>query len=375
MNNKVFSISNLSTRSLGLENREEIVNDTYISECYKYRPLYVQEICENECLYEMLENWIYSASQSVFVVVGPSGCGKTSSIKLILDKIKISYLYISYKDFVKNFTYSKRSILQQINKIDNNRLLILVVDSKIEEKLILEKSQKIKIIIISNSPIKIKNSILYLFECPSRESMASILAWMCVESGIDLDDKKLEVIEKLSLSHDIRRAIASLFLGQTECPPITWHDVDDDDLVRCYRVYESLDGPQDKIPYILDHLCIMDQQLTQYPGYYFSSVIASMSCEKFIAADHHTINARCAQIKGRTSCVMRSFFDLGYTDYTEFNTISKLISKKLEEGKINSIPESKKSSWLTVMRFSNKIMNAKTKRLKMIIESITVREA
>ena len=373
MDNSIISSSSLSTKSLGLESREEIVNQGSASECYKYRPLYVDEICENKGLYDIVEQWIYSTTDSVFVLIGPSGCGKTTSIKLIVEKIGISYIYIRYKDFIKDFTFSRKSVLQQLNNIDNNRLVMIVVDGKIDEKLILEKAKKIKIIIISKSVVNIKKSKVYMFESPSRESMSSILSWMCIESGIDLDDNKLEVIEKLACSHDIRRAITSLFIGQRECPPIAWHDSDDDDLIRCYRVYETLDGPAEKIPVLLDTFCLMDNQLTQYPGYYFGAEIASMSCERFIAAEHHTINARCAQTKGRISCLTKAFFDLGCTDYTDLKTVSMLITNQLERGEIKSIPESKQSSWLTVMRLTNKVMNVKTRRLKNIIESVTVK--
>jgi hypothetical protein len=127
------------------------------------------------------------------------------------------------------------------------------------------------------------------------------------------------------------------------------------------------------IPTLLDALCFMDNQMTQYPGHFFGAEIASMSCEHFIAAEHHTINARCAQLKGRIACLTKAFFNLGCTACTELNEISKLITNQLECGKIKRIPESKQHSWLTVMRLTNKVMNVKTKKLKEKIENITVK--
>ena len=103
---------------------------------------------------------------------------KQTSIKLIVEKIGLSYIYMKYKDFIKDFTFSRKSVLQQLNNNDRNQLIIIAVDGKMDEKLILEKAKKIKIIIISKSVVNIKKSTVYMFESPSRESMASILSWM-----------------------------------------------------------------------------------------------------------------------------------------------------------------------------------------------------
>lgn len=370
---KCFTKSDLTTKSLGLDRRDAIINEGIASECYKYRPMHVEEICENEDLYELIERWAYCKEESIFNIIGPSGCGKTTALKLILEKLNLSYLYLSYNEFIKTFMVPRKSVLQQLNNVNTNQVVILVADPKMDIKQITEYSKRIKLILVSQIHLNLQNDIVYQFDSPSRENMASILAWMCIESGIDLDDEKICVIEKLSRSHDVRRAISSLFMGQTECPPIAWCDTYDEDLIRCYRTYEVLDGPLHKVPVLLDTLSFMDQQMTQYPGYYFGAEIAATACHHFVSSTRHTINARCAQIIGRISSVKSAFFDLGFAEYAEYQTISKILSSKLQLGEINSIPESMQSSWLTIMRFTNKVMNAKTRNLKNIIQSITVK--
>ena len=369
----VLSGSDFSTRSIGLESRDEIVHCGISDECNKYRPLFVAEICENDRLCHIITEWVFSKDKLSFIISGPSGCGKTTAAKLILDYLEVSYIVVSYKDFVKKFSFSNKSVLQQMHKSLTCRIIVIIADSKMDEKIIQDKCQKYRILIISKAPLGFKKALTYAFECPSRESMASILAWMCVESGLQLDENRIQTIERLSLSHDIRRAVTCLFLGQRECSPITWHDTDEDDIIQCYRVYENLDGPFDKVPGLLDTFCMMDMQMTQCPGYYFGAEICAIACEPFVAAERHTINARCAQVKGRVISLNHAFNQLGFTGRTEYHTISTILCDHIKNENVKKIPERMCDSWLTVMRFTNKVMNSNTRKLKDSIEKLVVK--